>query len=181
VLGFSTPEGLLIVTVDTQSPADTTGSGDAQPVQGMASGGRKVTMSQPAPLPTWPQPRNADEVYVPEEEFDITDLSEVNRQLQMAKSRLFRISQHLKSAQRAEIDATLTYRRAFRRLLVGTTGGSAETRKAMAEVMCEEFENDMVIATQVVDEWKKRAQDARDDLKAIENLAHNVRAQMAIQ
>lgn len=135
-------------------------------------------MKRPAPLPNWPAPRGDEDVYVPEEEFDISDLSEINRQLMRAKSRLFRVSGHQKGAQRALIDAQLTYRRAFRRSLIMQTGGSAEARKAMAEVMCEDFENAMVVAEQVVEEWKKRAQDCRDDLKAIENLAHNVRAQM---
>lgn len=150
-------------------------------MRGLAAGGRQATMKAPAPLPDWPQPRSEDEVYVPDEEFDVSDLSEVNRQMLRAKSRLFRASQYLKDAQRAEIDAQLTYRRAYRRFIVSLTGGSAESRKALAEVYCEEFENAMVVAGQVVEEWKKRAQDCRDDLRAIENLAHNVRAQMAIQ
>lgn len=154
---------------------------EGTPVRGMASGGARASISRPAPLPNWPAPRTDEEQYIPEEEFDITDLSEINRQLMRAKSRLFRVSQHQKAAQRDLIDAQLTYRRAFRRCLVMQTGGSAEARKAMAEVQCEGFENAMVVAEQVVEEWKKRAQDSRDDLKAIENLAHNVRAQMAIQ
>lgn len=165
----------------TASTTTAAAADEGTSVRGMAAGGRQATLQAPAPLPVWGPPRSEDEVYVPDEEFDVTDLAEVNRQLLRAKSRLFRVSQHLKAAQRAEIEAQLTYRRAFRRCMVAITGGSAESRKALAEVQCEDFENDLVVAGQVVEEWKKRSQDCRDDLKAIENLAHNVRAQMAIQ
>lgn len=173
----STREGWLTVTAEPVS-APPAGPVEGAPVRGMADGGQRATVKRPAPLPSWPEPRSEDEVYVPEEEFDITDLSEINRQLLRAKSRLFRVSQHLKQAQRDLIDAQLTYRRAYRRHMVMVSGGTEASRKAMVEINCEDFENAVEIAVQVVDEWKKRSQDCRDDLKAIESLGHNVRAQM---
>lgn len=156
----------------------------AAPVQrggGMAVGGRPVEAPGPPPAtPTWPAPRSADELYVPEE-FDVTDLSAVNRELNQARARLFRVSGALKVAQRTLAEAQADYDRAMRRQLVTISGGTAETRKAIAEINCEHFENRIIVGKQIVEEWKKRAVDCRDDLKAVENIAHNVRAQMDIR
>lgn len=148
---------------------------------GMASGGQPVEMPGAAPAgPVWPDPRNADEVYVPEE-FDATDLAEVNRELNRARARLFRVSQELKRMQRFLAEAQCEYDRQMRRELVSISGGTAETRKAMAEIRCESLENRVIVGKQVVEEWKKRSVDCRDDLKAVENIAHNVRAQMDVR
>lgn len=148
----------------------------------MALAGRPVGEAPVAPeRPRWPGAANAEEVYVPEEEFDVSDLAEVNRQMNRARARLFRVSQHLKGAQRELAEAQIEYDRAMRRALVSLSGGTEASRKAMAEIQCEPLENRVVVAKQVVEEWKKRSIDVRDDLKAIENISHNVRAQMDIR
>lgn len=148
---------------------------------GMASGGQPVEApGAPPARPTWPGPLNGDEMYVPEE-FDVSDLMEVNRELNRARARLFRVSQALKLAQRTLAEAQSDYDRSMRRELVSISGGTSESRKAMAEIRCEPFENRIIVGKQVVEEWRKRAVDVRDDLKAIENIAHNVRAQIDIR
>lgn len=155
----------------------------ASPARGasMASGGQPVEVPGAAPAaPEWPDARTDDEVYVPEE-FDATDLAEVNRELNRARARLFRVSAELKRVQRYMAEAQCDYDRQMRRELVAITGGTAETRKAMAEIRCEPLENRIVVGKQIVEEWKKRSTDCRDDLKAVENIAHNARAQMDVR
>jgi len=129
----------------------------------------------------WPQVEHPDIEYVPDEEFDAQDLGAVNRELNRCRARVFRVSRELKTAEREFASAKMTYTRQMRRALVSVSGGSAETRKALAELQCEPYEDAVVISEQVVAEWKKRATDARDDLKAVENLSHNVRAQIDIR
>lgn len=165
-------------SAQTTAPAEPESKGRAR---GMAVNGKTADLPAPPPRPTWPGAVSADDDYVPDEQFDAHDLSDVNRELNRCRSRLFRISQALKGAQRNLADAELAYNRAYRRALIAVSGGSAETRKAYAEVQCEQFENDLAVARQVVEELKKRSMDARDDLKAVENLSHNVRAQMDIR
>lgn len=154
----------------------------AQRGGGMAAGGAPIDSLPAAPdRPGWPGALSPDEDYVPDEEFDATDLAEVNRELNRARARIFRCSQVLKRVQRAQAEAQVDYDRAMRRALVSISGGTSESRRAMAEIKCEEFENRVVIGKQVVEEWKKRCTDARDDLKAVENISHNVRAQIDIR
>lgn len=149
---------------------------------GMAAGGQPVAAPGPAPAaPAWPEaPLSDDELYVPQE-FDATDLVEVNRELNRARARLFRVSQTLRLVQRTLAEAQAEYDRAMRRELVTISGGTAESRRALAEIRCEPFENRVIVGKQVVEEWRKRAVDCRDDLKALENIAHNVRAQIDIR
>lgn len=147
----------------------------------MAIGGKTADIPPMPAAPTWPGSAGADDEYVPDEQFDAQDLSAVNRELNRCRARIFRISQALRAAQRNAEEADLIYRRHMRRQLVSISGGSAETRKAMAELQCEDYENDVVVAQQIVEELKKRSTDARDDLKAVENLSHNVRAQIDIR
>lgn len=153
----------------------------AQRGAGMAAGGAPIDIPAPPQRPGWPGALSPDEDYIPDEEFDATDLMEVNRELNRARARIFRCSQVLKRVQRAQAEAQVDYDRSMRRALVSISGGTSESRRAMAEIKCEEFENRVVIGKQVVEEWKKRCTDARDDLKAVENISHNVRAQLDIR
>jgi hypothetical protein len=147
----------------------------------MASGGAPVNAPTTASkFAGWPNVFTDDEMYVPEE-FDVSDLAEVNRELNRARARLFRVSQQLKRMQRALAEAQVSYDREMRRQLVSLTGGTEASRRAMAEIACEQFEDRLIIGKQIVEEWRKRSMDCRDDLKAVENIAHNVRAQIDIR
>lgn len=170
----ATPSGTEPTTEPTTEP------GKGPRARGLATGGRNVSLGDSTQPPTWPASNSPDETYVPDETFDVSDLSNVNRLLNECRARLFRSSGQLRQAQRSVATADLAYRRAYRRALIGVSGGTAESRKAVAEVECEPLENDLVVSGQIAEEWKKRCMDCRDDLKALENLSHNMRAQMAI-
>lgn len=131
-------------------------------------------------MPRWPEQVTADEGYVPDSEVDFAELSEINRMLNRCRARMFRTSAALKAAQRSYGEAQIAYDRAMRRHMVTLSGGTEASRRAMAEILCEDLENDVIVMRQVVEECKKRSLDVRDDLKAVENLAHNARAQMAV-
>lgn len=184
--------------VDTSRPADAVAAGAGEntaakpePAEkkkpaprgtAMAAGGRAVEAPAPAEeFPVWPRPMNQDEFYVPEEEFDATDLAAVNREMNRARARIFRVSQSLRLAQRTLAEAQSNYDRQMRRQMVTITGGTEASRRALAEINCEHLETRVIVGKQIVEEWRKRSMDARDDLKAIENIAHNVRAQMDIR
>lgn len=166
---------------ESKAKTKSASSGAAPRSSSMASGGRPVEAPPSAPhAPLWPGPANPEEAYVPSE-FDCSDLAEVNRQMNRARARLFRVSASLKDAQRGLVDASMAYERQMRRELVTLSGGTEASRRAMAEIRCEHLENAVVVAKQVEQEWKKRAMDVRDDLRAIENISHNVRAQMDVR
>jgi hypothetical protein len=166
---------------DAAPPAEGGEEGKAARSRGLASGGRTADIPPMPPAPAWDQAAGPNDDYLPAETADYTDLSQVNLDINRARRRLFQVSAALRIASREAIEAEVTYRRHMRRALVSLSGGSAEGRKAMAEMQCEEYENAMVVTAQVVEELKKRSTDARDDLKAAENIAHNVRAQMDVR
>ena len=171
------PAPPVVPAADVTASADVDGA--KARARGVASGGKQVEL--PANLPSaphWPGSGGPEDEYVPDEEFDASDLMNVNREINRARARLFRVSASMRGAQRKCAEADLLYRRQLRRALVQVSGGSAEIRKAVAELQCEPHENALIVAVQVADEYKKRAMDVRDDLKALENLSHNVRAQM---
>ena len=170
------PEKPVAAPVETKPP-NATKSGAS--TRGVAFGGKAVVLRPMPEAPQWPV-QTVDDAYIPEE-FDASDLSILNREMNRCRARLFRVSQGQKNAQRDLRESELLYNRNMRRALVRASGGSAEVRKAVAEMECEEFENDVVVKVQIVEELRKRAQDVRDDLKAVENLSHNARAQMAVQ
>lgn len=163
-----------------QQPASAGQRAERERSRSVAMGGQRAQVKPVPEAPQWPD-QTTEDMYIPEEEFDSSDLSVINRELNRCRARLFRVSHSMKDAQRKLREAELLYSRHMRRALVQVSGGTAETRKAVAEMECEPFENDMVVKQQVVEELRKRAQDVRDDLKAVENLSHNARAQMNIQ
>jgi hypothetical protein len=183
------PEPTPEVAPEAPKDADADADKDAEKkepkarTRGMASGGAPVGDLPVAPEPpVWPDfAKHPDATYVPDEEFDATDLMQVNRELNRARARVFRCSDILKMCQRTLAEAQSNYDRQMRRALVTVSGGTAESRKALAEIQCEEFENRVIVGKQVVEEWRRRCGDARDDLKALENISHNVRASLDIR
>ena len=147
---------------------------------GMASKGRPLTSLPPAPpIPQWAGPWDVEQFQPAVDiDMDCSELSTINQMLNRCRARLFRSSEMLKVAQRQYAEAQVVYDRAMRRQMVSLSGRTEAARKAMAEILCEEHENAVIVARQVVEECKKRSLDARDDLKAVENLAHNARALM---
>lgn len=167
----STPE-----TQAATGKASTTGGRS-----GIAMGGKPFHVPDADPLPVFPEP-TGDEVYVPADDgVDAWDLSRANQELNRIRARLYRLSQALREAQQRYAAAKLRYERALRRALVQVSGGTAETRKAAAELACEPFENDVVVAQQEVEALKQLAMTARADLEAVLNIAHNLRAQMDLR
>ena len=94
--------------------------------------------------------------------------------------RLNRIRRGMRDASRDAVEAKITYQRAFRRALVQQSGGSAESRKASAELLCEELEADMVMKQQVADEYQSLFRTVRDEVDNAKAVAFNLRSLMSI-
>jgi hypothetical protein len=148
---------------------------------GLASGGTSYQMpdrGDGAPVLHFPAPPT-DEAFEPED-VDFEDLLSVNRAINQARGRLFRVNRELAIAAEAASAAELAYSSQFNRELVGMSGGSAETRKAAAEVNCEDRYSEMVVARRFEERLKRLSQTVRADLDALQNISHNVRAQLDV-
>lgn len=111
---------------------------------------------------------------------DFTDLSDVNQKLNRLRSRFYHINTQLKQVQRQLAQAKAEYSSNLRRQLVDISGGTEKTRVAMAEIACEEWESEVVIYTQLVQELTNDQRIISKDLEVLETLSNNIRAQMKI-
>ena len=109
-------------------------------------------------------------------QVDYSDLAAINRDLLRLRVRMNRARRAMRQASRDAVEAKLRYHRALRRALVQQSGGSAETRKAAAELMCEDLEADMVMCAQVADEYTTLFRSVRDDIENAKVVAYNLRA-----
>lgn len=142
------------------------------------AGGQRARITTAPPLPPWSDPSSqdlGDGVDSPGQ-VSYSDLESANRDLSSLRIRMNRIRREMRAAGRAAVEAKLVYQRAFRRALIQQSGGSAEMRKAAAELLCEELEADMVMKQQVSEEYSSLFRAARDDVDNVKTIAFNLRA-----
>lgn len=131
-------------------------------------------------FPGWPS-SNRDDMFIPDEEVDYTDLSTLNRDINRARSMLFRVKNELANSRRLEVEAALAYRQAYNRAFMGLSGGTEAIRKTMAEVMTEDLYTELMIAQNIVKEQTSLSYNVSKDLETLKTLSDNLRKQMSIQ
>lgn len=162
---------------DAGAPADIAASSEETvPRGGPVANGKRVVIPAPAPLPAWESPAAQDVGDGADGDVDYSDLESLNRDLQRLRVRMNRIRREMRRAGREALEAKLRYQRALRRALVQQTGGSAETRKAAAELQCEELEADMAMKQQVADEFNTLFRSVRDDIENAKVVSYNLRS-----
>ena len=82
----------------------------------------------------------------------------------------------MREAAREAVEAKLNYHRALRRALIQQSGGTAEMRRATAELLCEDLEAEMVMKQQVAEEFTSVFRSVRDDVENAKTVAYNLRA-----
>ena len=157
---------------DKESPAGETKVARGGPV----SGGHRAPVAPAPPLPNWANPDPQDIDDGADGDIDYSDLASLNRDLLRLRIRMNRARRAMRMAARDAVEAKLKYHRALRRALVQQSGGSAEARKASAELMCEELEADMVMKAQVEAEYTTLFRSVRDDIENAKVVAYNLRA-----
>lgn len=148
------------------------------PRGGPISGGKREPIPANQPLPAWANPAEQDQYDSADVQVDYQDLASLNRELQGLRIRMARIRREMRNSGRAAVEAKLKYQRALRRALVQQSGGTAEMRKANAELQCEELEADMSMKAQVSEEYVTLFRSVRDDIENAKVVAYNLRALM---
>lgn len=146
----------------------------------MASEGKIVNLPEETPVPSWPRSTAPDDSFMPDESLDFTDLTDLNREINRARARSFRIKNALADARRLEAEETERYRRAYNRILVGISGGNAEHRKAMAEIQTEELYTKRMIAESTVKELVNLSYAVSRDLDTLKVISDNLRKQLSM-
>ncbi len=169
----------------TSNPADSVNMSDSNsdpftdvtvPRGGPVAGGQRNPLPNPPGPHTWNDTERQDAGDGVDDEIDFSTLEAVNLDLIHLRQRMNRIRRQMREAQRAAVDAKLAYQRQFRRALVVQSGGSAESRKAHAELQVEALETDLRVAEQVAEEYLVLWRTARDDVESAKTVAYNLRA-----
>lgn len=145
------------------------------PRGGPVSGGVRHGIPGEPPLPAWHDPSLQDDDDGADGSIDYSDLAAVTQDLLRQRVRLNRTRRRMRAAAREATEARLRYQRALRRALVQQSGGSAEMRRAAAELTCEDLEADMVMKQQVADEYSSLFRSVRDDIDNAKTAAYNLR------
>jgi len=156
-------------------PAETENS---IPRGGPVAGGKRQPIPANRPIPAWASTSQQDAFDSADDQVDYQDLVSLNRELQRLRVRMANIRRAMRDAGREAVEAKMVYQRALRRALVQQSGGTAETRKANAELQCEELEADMAMKAQVSDEYNTLFRSVRDDIENAKVVAYNLRALM---
>jgi hypothetical protein len=178
--GFTPPVPQSAPVAPAETVSEVAGEDVQIPRGGPVAGGRREPISPAKPLPAWEDPSGQDLNDGADGDIDYSDLVAINRDLQRLRARTNRVRREMRRAGREALEAKLTYQRALRRALVQQTGGSAESRKASAELMCEELEADMMMKQQVADEYSTLFRSVRDDVENAKVVAYNLRAIQSI-
>jgi len=166
--------------VAAPAPEPDTSGETVIPRGGPVMGGKREPIPAANPLPAWRSTEYQDQGDVEMEHIDYHDLNDVNKDLLRLRLRLHRARKGLRAAAREATEAKLAYHRSLRRAMVQQTGGSADQRKAQAELLCEDLEADMVMKAQIVDEYSNLFRTIRDDVENAKTVAYNLRALMNI-
>jgi hypothetical protein len=137
--------------------------------------------SVPLPSPGRVTIQSQYEKYMPDADVDYTDLSAVNREIQLLRMRLHAIRNELREAERQALRTKYAYESKKKRILIGLSGGSAVEREAMAELMAEEEYTQMLVAAAVAKEIINHNRDIRTELEALREISNNLRRQIDLQ
>lgn len=124
---------------------------------------------------------DASTVYNYEEEIvDYESLEKLNRTINQARLALFKTTESINKYDRLEKNAKLYYERARTRELLKSTAKTAEERRARADLMCEDLENDWLMQQQIREELVRLSHTLRLELQTLQGLGNNIRQQMKV-
>lgn len=172
----------VVLTPDQASPETDEGPTVGRRSVPVALAGKRFDpkVAPVAKMPEYPVYDPSDD-YKVLEDVDYSDVSSLNRDINIARATLFRAVERLKHAKRAESDARFTYNRAYNRVLAGLTGGSEKQRLAIADIQTEELYGKLIVEERLADEAVNFLRAIRSELDSLAGLSHNVRAQMQLQ
>ncbi len=111
---------------------------------------------------------------------DYESLEDLNRTINAARLALFKTTESINKYERLEKDAKLHYDRAHRREILKSTAKTADERRARADLMCEDLENEFILQAQIKDELVRLSHALRIELQTLQALGNNLRQQIRV-
>jgi hypothetical protein len=114
------------------------------------------------------------------QDVSFEDLRSVNMEILRLRRLQAKIGEALGQMGRDVTTAELDYDRAFRRAVLRQSGGSEGSRKAAAQLECEELEGVLAVRRRAYENLLQRFRSVRDDQGVLENLSSNIRSTMRL-
>lgn len=111
---------------------------------------------------------------------DYESLEDLNRTINQARLALFKTTDSINEYDRAEKTAKLQYDRARTRELLKSTAKTEGERRARADLMCEDLENEWIMQQQIKEELIRLSHTIRLELQTLQGLGNNLRQQMKV-
>ena len=118
--------------------------------------------------------------FEPYQGTDYNDLRHLNQELIKTVRSSDQVKRALNEARRQETEAQGKYRTEYNRCLIGLSGGTEASRKAVAEVMCESLYSEYLVAQALVEELKNNYFSLKNYLDVLNTLSNNMRAEMRL-
>lgn len=112
---------------------------------------------------------------------DYESIEELNSAINSARKALFNINDKINGAERQERLAKTKYDREHRRAYLGSNEKTESARKARADLLCEELENNVIVYEQVRGELVRMSNAIRLELQTLQALGNNIRQQLKME
>lgn len=113
--------------------------------------------------------------------FDYEQIEELNKTIQKARLALFKITDEINKYERAEIVAKTKYEREWRRAYLNSNERTESMKKARADLLCEELENEAIVYGQLHSELNRLSASVRLELQTLQGLGNNLRQQIKME
>lgn len=116
-----------------------------------------------------------------EQIVDYESLEKLNNAVNQARKALFRVADMINNYERLEREAKINYDRTYRRAYLSSTEKTETAKKARAELVCEELENEYISHEQVKIELIRMSNTLRLELQTLQAVGNNLRQQMKME
>lgn len=144
----------------------------------------------PVRRPDWSRNPSIDNLYSPgyiitmDETGQMSDyhtLVECERAMDKCRIAIFELSERLDKAERVCHEAQVLYKRKHNRAYLAAVASTESRRNAIADVMTERYENEVILREQYVKELNRRLRNLFTEMDALKNLAWSIRKEMSVQ
>lgn len=112
---------------------------------------------------------------------DYESLDRLSDSVNAARIALFKITETINKYERLETEAKTRYDREWRRVYVLSNEKTDTARKNRADLMCEQYEDDMITNGQVKSELLRLSNSIRLELQTLQSIGNNLRQQLKME
>lgn len=109
---------------------------------------------------------------------DYESIDELNDSIKAARVALFKTTDLINKYERKESEAKAKYDREWRRAYLQSSERTENAKKNRADLVCERFEDELIVSAQVKSELNRLSNAVRLELQTLQSLGNNLRQQL---